>query len=127
MANKKDFTNTKEKVSTTLQNAIADATIDDQERTPSGRRKYKTRAVTSPERIAEAQENLQTSGLKGAKLQRINMGFSNSNWDYIHVMAQVTGMSITQFVNAALAQHRESHAEMYEQALAFREQIKKGI
>ena len=120
MARKKDFTNATEKVANNeIHTSIETATQDE--------KKLKPRRIPSPEEIQAAQEELRTTGLKRAGLPRINLAFSPSNFSYIHVMANATGMNLTQFVNVVIRQHREEHAELYEKAQFFRDQIKKGI
>lgn len=65
------------------------------------------------EDVQEAQEALQTQGRRGYKLQRINMGFTPTNLDYIRTMAKAKGLSQTQFVNQVLDRHREEAGEAY--------------
>ena len=63
--------------------------------------------------VQEAQEEQRTQGRRGFKMQRINMGFTSSNLDYIRVMAKAKGISQTQFVNQILDKHREEAGEAY--------------
>ncbi len=63
--------------------------------------------------VQEAQENLRTQGRRGYRLQRINMGFTPTNLDYIRTMAKAKGMSQTQFVNQVLDRHREETGDAY--------------
>ena len=44
------------------------------------------------EDVQKAQEALQTQGRRGYKLQRINMGFTPANLDYIRVMSKAKGL-----------------------------------
>ncbi len=69
----------------------------------------------SAEDVQEAQEELRTQGRRGYRMQRINMGFTPSNLDYIRTMAKVMGMSQTQFVNHLIELHRESAGDRYKQ------------
>ena len=78
----------------------------------------------SPQEQAERAEQLRTQGRKGCKSVRINMAFTLSNYDYIRVMARVTGTSMTQFTNLILSQYREEHPEIYQQAKSILEQVK---
>ncbi len=64
----------------------------------------------------EALEALKTQGKKGMKAGRINMAFTPSNMDFIRVMAAIQGMSMTQYVNAIIAQERERNGAAYEAA-----------
>ena len=63
--------------------------------------------------VQKAQEALQTQGRRGYKLQRINMGFTPANLDYIRVMSKAKGLSQTQFVNQLIEKHREEAGEAY--------------
>lgn len=67
----------------------------------------------SEQEVQEAQEALRTQGRRGIKLQRINMGFSPSNMDYIRTMSKAKGLTQTQFVNQVLDKHREDAGEAY--------------
>lgn len=48
-----------------------------------------------------------TQGNKGSAVQRINMGFTEENHDYLKVESRKRGLSITDFVNAVLTEYRE--------------------
>lgn len=78
------------------------------------------RRTCTPEEKLERQEQMRTSGKKGAGLDRINMGFRPSNYEYIQIMSRVRGQTYTQFVNDIIADHMKRNADMYEQAKAFR-------
>lgn len=73
------------------------------------------REEPSEQDVQEAQEALQTQGRRGYKLQRINMGFTPTNLEYIRTMARAKGMTQTQFVNAIIDKHREAAGERYDQ------------
>ncbi len=64
----------------------------------------------------EALEALKTQGKKGMKAGRINMAFTPSNMAFIRVMAAIQGISMTQYVNAIIAQEREHNGAAYEAA-----------
>lgn len=102
-----------------IYDAITEATapVSDQAQAPKSRREY-----TAEERL-QFMEELRTSGRKGIKLERINMAFQPTVYEYIQIMSRVTGMSKTGFVNFALKQHMEEHAELYNQALEFRKRL----
>ena len=57
------------------------------------------------------------------KLPRINMAFTPELHDYITVMAQVTGQTMTQFVNQVLQQNKDTHNELYQKAVEFRNSL----
>ena len=94
-------------------NAIAEATT-------AGR---KPRRIPTEEEKAEALETLHTVGLKGVKAPRINMAFTQSNYDFIVTMAQVRGQSRTEFVNDVLKKYRTENADLYNKALEFRNSL----
>lgn len=64
----------------------------------------------------ERAERLATQGRKGCKATRINMAFTPANYDYIRVMARVSGKTMTEFTNFMLDKYREEHQEQYNQA-----------
>lgn len=68
-------------------------------------------------------EDMKTSGRKGLKLPRINMAFTPQIYDYCKTMAQVSGISVTAFINLALDTHLQQHKDIYEKALEFRNSI----
>lgn len=71
------------------------------------------------EHSAEMLLNTQPDG----KLKRINMAFDNDIYEYIHIMARVIGLSMTDFVNIALRQHMKDHGEVYQNAIEFRNNL----
>jgi len=83
----------------------------------------KERKTYTEEEARAAMEAGTTCGRKGVKLPRINLAFYAKNYDYIKTMALITGVSMTEFINTIITQHRESHSETYEQALSFRKEL----
>lgn len=65
---------------------------------------------------AQPSESLNTQGVKGAKLPRINMAFSEANYEYISVISKLSGLTMTQFVNRILDADRQENAETLKQA-----------
>lgn len=57
-----------------------------------------------------------TSGRKGLRLPRINMAFRLPIYEYIKIMAEVRGESITHFVNDVLEAYMEEHQKEYRKA-----------
>lgn len=100
--------------------AIEEATAEPAQDVQEARKKRKT--YTEQEAAAFSAE-MKTSGRKGLKLQRINMGFSPEVYDYIKTMARVSGMTLTQFVNLAMKEHMEERKDIYEQAVKFRNSL----
>lgn len=115
MANKDFSTADTSNIYDTITEATAPAT--NQAQAPKSRREY-----TAEERL-HFMEELRTSGRKGVKMDRINMAFKPAVFQYIEIMSRVTGMSKTGFVNFALTQHMEEHADLYNQALEFRKRL----
>lgn len=84
----------------------------------------KERRQPGQHEMQTAKENLRTVGLKGAKLPRINMAFTPSNYDYISAMAKLCGMTLTQFVNEALERDRLRNQDTYDKVRDFRASLK---
>lgn len=79
----------------------------------------KERKPTATEREAkEARESQKTQGRKGCKMQRINMAFTDSNYEFIHVMSRLKGITYTDFVNELLTEYREEKCDVYKEAQA---------
>ena len=77
----------------------------------------KAHKEASPEEAAQRRKEGRTRGKKGAKMDRINMTFTSDNYEYLRIMGGLKGLNRTQFCNEVIAEHREQHAEEYEQAL----------
>lgn len=54
-----------------------------------------------------------TQGKKGMKKDRMNMGFSPENYEYMRVMAGMHKMTITKFVNRVIEEDRKRNADIY--------------
>lgn len=72
--------------------------------------------TASPQEAKARASKLKTQGRKGCKAVRINMAFTPENYDYIRVMARLTGNTMTGFANLAIERYREQNQELYEQA-----------
>lgn len=118
MAGKKEFTamNTGRADTGRVQNTIAQATS-----------RKGQQATATAEEAAERRENMRTQGRKGAKSKRINMAFSDSNYEFITVLAQATGHTFTQFTNLIIANYRKEHPELVKQAQAVIDFANSGI
>ena len=68
--------------------------------------------------VQNDQESLRTQGRKGMKLPRINLAFSQANYDFIRVMAGIKGQTLTQYINGIIDAERERSSEVYEKAKA---------
>ena len=84
---------------------------------------HKTRRTYNEQEAQEFTHLLKTSGRKGLKLPRINLAFAPDTYEYVQIMARVTGVSMTEFVNLALRQHMEEHKDLYEKAIEFRNSL----
>jgi hypothetical protein len=84
----------------------------------------KPRKTYSEGEQSKYRSNGNTSGRKGVKLSRINMAFTDPNYDYIKTMATVSGQTYTDFVNMVIEAHREAHLDLYMQAINFRKRMK---
>lgn len=60
-------------------------------------------------------DTLQTQGKTGKRLPRINMAFSEANYDFIKVMAGLEGITMTSYLNQIIDAHRndEGNNEPY--------------
>lgn len=102
-------------------NAIADATAEPEEQEVQATRKQ--RKTYSEQEAQQALYERSTSGRKGIKLSRINMGFASDVYAYIQTMSRVSGCSMTDFVNKCLRQHMEEHKDIYDRAIEFRNSL----
>ena len=66
---------------------------------------------------------MRTAGHKGVKLPRINLAFSPDIYDYVKTMSKASGMTYTEFINKILQDHKEKHADTYQQAVNFRNSL----
>lgn len=82
--------------------------------------------TASPQEAEERRETLRTQGRKGAKATRINMAFTDSNHQFIKVMARISGRTMTEFTNYVIEQYRAEHPEIYNQAKAIIDQMEGG-
>ncbi len=117
-AKRKDF-------SSVNTNPVYDAIAEAVDKAPAagGKKKYKPRKTYTEEEAAAVMDNLQTAGRKGIKLPRINLAFTPANYEFVKIMAQVRGQNLTEFVNDMLREARESHADIYEKAIEFRNSL----
>jgi len=59
--------------------------------------------------ITEGKQIGTTQGRKGMKLRRINMAFSDINYEYVKKTSRMNGMSATEFINMLIDEHRTIH------------------
>ena len=78
-----------------------------------------TRKTYTEEEAYKYMESRATAGRKGLKLPRINLAFTPELYKYIRVMSKIRGESMTEFVNAIVADSMKNNAETYEKAKEF--------
>lgn len=100
---------------TSMYDTIAQSTADVKKRGP--RRTY------NAQEAREIAETMKTSGRKGAKMPRVNFAFRPSIYEYVTVMARVSGMNMTEFINKVLEDHMQEHMDLYNKALEFRDKL----
>lgn len=54
-----------------------------------------------------------TQGKKGMKKDRMNMGFSPENYEYLRIMAGIHKMTITKYTNRIIEEDRKRNADLY--------------
>lgn len=70
-----------------------------------------------------AREQGRTQGRKGCKMHRFNMAFSPKAYQFLSCMARVRGETMTSFVNHLIEKCADDNAEIYQQALKFRDSL----
>ena len=81
------------------------------------------RRTYNEQEAREIAETMKTSGRKGAKMPRVNFAFRPSIYEYVTVMARVSGMNMTEFINKVLEDHMQEHMDLYNKALEFRDKL----
>ncbi len=92
--------------------------IDTMEQATAERKQQGTASTQEQE---ERIESFKTQGRKGCKAPRINVAFTNTNHEFVKVVASVTGQSMTQFINFVIDTYRQEHPEVYEKAKAVKD------
>ena len=108
-AKRKDFSNiSTERVYNTINNATAEP---------------KERPVYTEEQAEQFKQAGKTEGRKGVKMPRINFALSSTNYSYVQTMSRVMGLTMTDFINIAIAEHQKNHADIYQKAKEFRDSL----
>ena len=63
-----------------------------------------------------AAEARKTAGHKGYKMQRVNISLTPSEYDYVQIMAGITGKSMTRFIGDLISTEAERNADTYQKA-----------
>lgn len=79
--------------------------------------------LPSKDIVEQARQQGKTQGRKGCGAHRFNMAFSPKAYEFITTMARVRGETITAFTNHIIEQAAEEHAEIFQQALKFKESL----
>lgn len=132
MAKKKDFTDNIDSTAS-VYNALDIATgaaqdAQEKQEIQGNKKKYKDRKTYTEQEIKEAQEQLKTSGRKGAALPRINLAFKPSNYEFVKTAATIYGMNLTEFINYVIEEYADNHkdiTEQYNRVLELRKSLKK--
>lgn len=69
--------------------------------------KQEVKEVPTVQEVQITQETLTTQGRKGHKLQRINMGFTPQNIEFLRLYSKVQGLTMTQLTNKILDEVRQ--------------------
>lgn len=88
--------------------------------------KYGQQNAAGPEEVKARMESLTTQGRKGCKALRINMAFSPSNYEFLHVMSKASGKTLTKMCNMIVSAYRNEHPELLEHAQAFLDFVNSG-
>lgn len=123
---KKDFSNVAAaRVLGVAEDAIAPEVIeaDDAQENMSEPKKRKPRRTYNAQEAHEYRDMLKTQGRKGASAKRINLAFTDTNYNYVSTMARVRGETLTEFINLVIAESMARNAETYLKAIEFRNSI----
>lgn len=123
---KKDFSNVAAaRVLGVAEDAIAPEVIeaDDAQENMSEPKKRKPRRTYNAQEAHEYRDMLKTQGRKGAGAKRINLAFTDTNYNYVSTMARVRGETLTEFINLVIAESMARNAETYLKAIEFRNSI----
>lgn len=114
---KKDFSHVETK---RVYDAIAEATAPaDPEQESPKREMRKPRKTYTKEEAQKYLNSMETAGRKGLALPRINLAFTQDNYQYIQTMSRVRGESMTEFVNLIIHWHKDNFGDVYERAQEF--------
>ena len=84
---------------------------------------YKPRREYDEEETQQILEAGKTQGRKGCKMLRINMAFEPDIHEFIRTMARVRGETVTDFTNHVFRRYMEENADIYQQAMKFRDSL----
>lgn len=93
-----------------------DATIKSSLNQKQGSRQHPT---VSAQEAQERRAAGKTQGAKGAAMPRINLAFTEENYNFIKRFARCRGDNMTDFVNHIIDDYREEHIKEFEKIEAF--------
>lgn len=64
----------------------------------------------------KVKSGMKTQGIKGERLPRINMAFTQENYIFLRTMAAMSGESVTTFANCIIAEYKERHGSAFKAA-----------
>ncbi len=73
----------------------------------------------------EAAEARKTAGRKGFKMQRLNISLTPSEFEYVRIMAGITGKSQTRFIGDLISREAERNADAFKKAKEIIEDARK--
>lgn len=103
-----------------INDVLDEAMAHDTQEKPQARKERRT--YTARE-TADFQNEMKTQGRKNVKLKRVNLSVTNGNYDFVTTMARVRGESVTHFINHVLDDYRTKNADLYMQALEFKNRL----
>lgn len=124
---KKDFTNiAAARVLGAADEAVTPEALEvdntqEKERRKPGR---KPRRTYDAQETHEIRDNFKTQGRKGTGAKRINLAFTDTNYNYVNTMARVRGETLTEFINQIIADSLARNADVYLRAIEFQNSIK---
>lgn len=93
-----------------------DASIKSSLNQKQGSRQHPT---VSAQEAAERRASGKTQGAKGAKMPRINLAFTQDNYEFITKFARCRASNYTDFVNHIIEEYREEHKAEFNKMLEF--------
>ena len=106
--------------SNVFEERINKATAD---KAPEAIPRQKRTETPTQEIVDLAREQGRTQGRKGCKMHRFNMAFTPKAYNFLTCMARVRGETMTSFVNHLVEKCADDNAEIYQQALKFRDSL----
>lgn len=87
----------------------------------------KRQGNADPKEIATRKAAMQTQGRKGCKANKICISISPLNLDFVRVVSQTTGRTVTGLINDILDEYRQQHPDAFMQARAIMDALAEPI